>query len=92
MPYETSARKATRQFSTSFLYGMSMDDTGINEEMSFVLDRVPVMEQNSDEYRAESAKNEVKVEFMTQSSQIFTNDIHAIDCRFSFFSYNFVQI
>ncbi|XP_029662301.1 uncharacterized protein LOC115234984 [Formica exsecta] len=58
MPYETSARKATRQFSTSFLYGMSMDDTGINEEMSFVLDRVPVMEQNSDEYRAESAKNE----------------------------------
>ncbi|GAB1861658.1 MYOD1 protein [Camponotus japonicus] len=57
MPYETSMRKATRQFSTSFLYGASMDDTGINE-MSFVLDRIPVMEQNSDKYRAESAKNE----------------------------------
>ncbi|XP_072755273.1 uncharacterized protein Sage isoform X2 [Anoplolepis gracilipes] len=35
-----------------------MDDTEINEEMSFVLDRVPAMEQNSDEYHAESAKNE----------------------------------
>ncbi|CAL1675043.1 unnamed protein product [Lasius platythorax] len=58
MPYLTSARKATRQFSTSFLYGASMDDTGINEEMPFVLDRVSMMEQNSDEYRAEPAKNE----------------------------------
>lgn len=67
MPYLTSARKATRQFSTSFLYGASMDDTGINEEMPFVLDRVSMMEQNSDEYRAEPAKNEVEMEFMAQS-------------------------
>ncbi|XP_029177246.1 uncharacterized protein LOC114945280 isoform X2 [Nylanderia fulva] len=58
MPYETSARKVICQFSTSFLYGASMDDSGINEEIPFVLDRVPVMEQNSDEYRAEPAKNE----------------------------------
>lgn len=79
MPYETSMRKATRQFSTSFLYGASMDDTGINEEMSFVLDRIPVMEQNSDKYRAESAKNEVELEFAAQSSQIFPND--SIDSR-----------
>lgn len=76
MPYETSARKATCQFSTSFLYGVSMDDTGIKggiEEMSFVLDTVPVMKQNSDKYRAKSMKNEVEVEFMTQSSQIFND-------------------
>lgn len=76
MPYETSVRKATRQFSTSFLYGASMDDIRINEEMSFVLDRVPVMEQNSDEYRAESAKNEVEVKFMAHNRRKYFSMVY----------------
>lgn len=59
MPYETSARKAAHQFSTSFLFGASMGDTRVNEEVPFVLDQVPTMEQNSEEYRAEPPKNEV---------------------------------
>ncbi|XP_012216671.1 uncharacterized protein sage isoform X2 [Linepithema humile] len=58
MPYETSARKATRQFSKSFLFSTSMDDTRVKEEVPFLLDPVPRMEQNSEEYRAEPAKNE----------------------------------
>lgn len=62
MPRESSARKAARQFSTSFLLGSapSMDDTRVNEEMPFVLDRVPKMEENSEEYRVEPARNEVE--------------------------------
>ncbi|EZA61354.1 Myogenic factor [Ooceraea biroi] len=35
-----------------------MDDTRVNEEVTFVLDRVSRMEQNSEEYRVEPAKNE----------------------------------
>ncbi|XP_011881672.1 PREDICTED: uncharacterized protein LOC105569649 isoform X2 [Vollenhovia emeryi] len=37
---------------------MSMGDIRVNEDVLFVLDRVPGMEQNSEEYRAEPAKNE----------------------------------
>jgi len=37
-----------------------MDDTRINDEMPFMLDRVSRMEQNPEEYRADPAKNEVE--------------------------------
>lgn len=52
---------SARQFSTSFLIDASMDDgTRVNEEVSFVLDRVTSgMKRNSDEYRGEPSKNEV---------------------------------
>jgi len=37
-----------------------MDDTRVNDEMPFVLDRVSRMEQNPEEYRADPANHEVE--------------------------------
>lgn len=42
----------------SFLFGVSMGDIGVNEDVPFVLDRVSGMEQNSKEYHTKPAKNE----------------------------------
>ncbi|XP_018316004.1 uncharacterized protein sage isoform X2 [Mycetomoellerius zeteki] len=60
MPYDTSSRRANRQFFTSFLFDTSMGDIRVNEDVPFVLDRVSAMEQNSEEYCAEPVKNEVE--------------------------------
>lgn len=50
----------TRQFSMSFLIGASMNDSRVNEEVPFALDRMTAgMERNSEEYRGEPLKNEV---------------------------------
>ncbi|RLU14967.1 hypothetical protein DMN91_012854 [Ooceraea biroi] len=52
-----------------------MDDTRVNEEVTFVLDRVSRMEQNSEEYRVEPAKNEVEANGATTAALVFASSI-----------------
>lgn len=71
--------RESRQFFTSFLFGTSMGDIRVNEDVLFVLDRVSGMEQNSEEYRVEPVKNEVKaVEVMQHCRKNLTSQYCSI--------------
>lgn len=57
-------------FFTSFLFGASMDDIGVDEKVPFVLDQVSRMGQNLEEYRAELMKNEVEAIEVTRHAKM----------------------